>query len=155
MPIFFFILKGSQADDHAEQAAEIQALRDQLEESRRWNASLQMRLDEMKQRADGVGSDVEPVIHTMHNGAEEPTSTQQDEDTVSQSGDDTDTDDMKRQRSVDDRQDLESVRSIPGQEMPTKKVSTGLQKQLEDLQVGASVIVKLKIKCDVIKQNES
>ena len=38
----------------------MQTLRNQLEDSSRWNASLQSRLDEMRQRVGGVGRDVDP-----------------------------------------------------------------------------------------------
>ncbi len=91
----------------------------------------------MKQRADGVGSDVEPVIHTMRNAEEEPTAASQQDEEDSKSGEDSEADETGRRKSLEDRQDLESVRSIPGQEqeMPSKRVPTNAQKQLEDLQV--------------------
>ena len=86
------------------------ALNDQLEASRRSNASLQMRLDEMmkQQRSDGVGSDVEPVQSQA---------------------------DGNRSSREDEVEEESGRRNIPGQEEVVPSSNKATQRQIENLQV--------------------
>ena len=132
------------------QAKEMQTLRNQLEDSSRWNSSLQSRLDEMRQRVGGVGRDIDPghtsVIEDRTSFyAEGSDPGQQSLQTVPelqrevaslktqlQEAED-------RRRSLEDaldRQEVESLRSIPGQEedSPSVAVTNAYQKRIHDLE---------------------
>ncbi|XP_077986186.1 uncharacterized protein LOC144440675 [Glandiceps talaboti] len=102
-------------------AREIQQLRDQLEETRRWNSSLQSRLEELKHRDGGVGGANDVVVpkqqSTQKSGLkfdfrDQPLNAT---DISSPEGDIADFHAKLRQRATDDESD-EDQRSIPGQE---------------------------------------
>ncbi|XP_071801785.1 uncharacterized protein [Asterias amurensis] len=134
----------------AMQSKEMQTLRNQLEDSSRWNASLQSRLDEMRQRVGGVGRDVDPE-QTTGNDQHIPFSTeisdsrQQPLQTIPELQQEVASlktqlqDAEHRRRSLEDaldRQEVESLRSIPGQEedSPSVALTNAYQKRIQELE---------------------
>ncbi|XP_022089009.1 myomegalin-like isoform X3 [Acanthaster planci] len=134
----------------AQQSKEMQTLRHQLEDSSRWNASLQSRLDEMRQRVGGVGRDLEP---DQASGNDDQTSSLSQTSDSGQFSRQTVPELQRevarlktqlqgaeeRRRSLEDaldQQDVESLRSIPGQEedSPTVAQTNAYQKRIQELE---------------------
>ncbi|XP_033115681.1 myomegalin-like isoform X2 [Anneissia japonica] len=122
---------------------EVQALRDRLEESQRWNADLQSRVNELQQRGGGVGSDADSEVVRVSNAQPQPFSRPPpDEEIISAHNVDVMSpkelkDEVMRlqlqlleanRRSLDD-----DLRSIPGQEETLPGTAQQAKKEIEEL----------------------
>ncbi|XP_038045463.1 myomegalin-like isoform X2 [Patiria miniata] len=134
----------------AQQSKEMQTLRHKLEDSSRWNASLQSRLDEMRQRVGGVGRDLDT---DQTSGNDDQTSSPSQTSDSGQASRQTVPElqrevarlktqlqgSEQRRMSLEDaldRQDVESLRSIPGQEedSPSVTQANAYQKRIQELE---------------------